>query len=246
MKMKKIVQYIYSIYAMITFLLLMFIAVVFVLLASLLGKNKGGDIVYTICRIWAHVWYFLIAIRHKNIYEAPHDLSKQYIFVANHHSYQDIPTLLLAVKQKMRVLGKSELAKVPVFGFIYSMAAVLVNRQSAEKRAQSVIELKKVMALGKSIFIFPEGTFNESEEPLKSFYDGAFRIALETQTNIKPIIFPDTAKRMHWSSIFKMTPGKNRSIYLKEVDVATYTSSDIKHLKEKVYQQMEEAIIKYR
>ena len=76
--------------------------------------------------------------------------------------------------------------------------------------------------------------------------DGAFRIAIETQTNIKPVIFPDTVKRMHWSSIFKMTPGKNRSIFLQEVDVTGYTSSDIKKLKEEVYLQMEKAIIRYR
>lgn len=244
--MNKSARYIYSIYAIITFVILMFIAVIFVLFASVFGKDKGGDMVYAICRIWAATWYFLIGIRHKNIFDAAHDNSRQYIFVANHHSYQDIPTLLLTVQQKMRVLGKSELAKVPIFGFIYSMAAVLVDRQSAEKRAQSVMELKKVIASGKSIFIFPEGTFNESDNPLKPFYDGAFRIAIETQTNIKPVIFPDTVKRMHWSSIFKMTPGKNRSIFLQEVDVTGYTSSDIKKLKEEVYLQMEKAIIRYR
>lgn len=231
---------------MITFLVLMLIALLFVLIAAVFGKDRGGDIVYVICRTWATIWYFLIGIQHRNIYLAPHDKSRQYIFVANHHSYQDIPSLLLTVKQKMRVLGKSELAKVPLFGFIYSMAAVLVDRQSAEKRAQSIIEMKKVISLGKSIFIFPEGTFNESDKPLKSFYDGAFRIAIETQTNIKPILFPDTVNRMHWSNIFKMTPGKNRGIYLEEVDVQGLTSQDIKALKEKVYTQMEDAIIRLK
>lgn len=231
---------------MLTFLVLMLIVLLFVLVAALFGKDKGGDIVYVICRTWATLWYFLIGIRHRNIYLAPHDKTRQYIFVANHHSYQDIPSLLLTVKQKMRVLGKSELAKVPLFGFIYSMAAVLVDRQSPEKRAQSVVDMKRVIASGKSIFIFPEGTFNESDEPLKSFYDGAFRIAIETQTNIKPILFPDTVNRMHWSSILKMTPGKNRGIYLEEVNVQGYTSQDIKLLKEKVYQQMVDAIIQLR
>jgi 1-acyl-sn-glycerol-3-phosphate acyltransferase len=33
--------------------------------------------------------------------------------------------------------------------------------------------------------IFPEGTFNETGKPLKSFYDGAFRISIETRTPVK-------------------------------------------------------------
>lgn len=243
--MREKFQYVYSIYAMITFVALMLIVIIFVLLASFRGKEKGGDMVYNICRIWAKTWYFLIGIKHKNIYLSPHNKTRQYIFVANHQSYQDIPSLLLTVRQKMRVLGKHDLAKVPIFGFIYSMAAVLVDRNIPEKRSQSVTDLKKVLASGRSIFIFPEGTFNESNEPLKSFYDGAFRIAIETHTNIKPIVFPDTAKRMHWSSIFKMSPGKNRGIYLNEVDVQNLQGTDIKQLKTKVYNQMKECLLAY-
>lgn len=244
--MKKIFQIVYSLYAILVFVLLMLMVIVLVLIASVFGKDKGGDIVYVICRVWAAAWYLLIGIRHKVIYAVPHDARRQYIFTGNHQSYQDIPALLLTVKQRMRVLGKAELAKVPVFGFIYNMAAVLVDRSSPENRAQSVKQLKHVISHGKSVFIFPEGTFNESDEPLKSFYDGAFRIAIETQTNIKPVIFPDTARRMHWSSIFTMSPGINRGIYLQEIDVQGLTADDIKTLKEKVYRIMEAGLLKYK
>ncbi len=37
--------------------------------------------------------------------------------------------------------------------------------------------------------VFPEGTFNMTTEPLKEFYDGAFRVAIETQTPVKPVLF---------------------------------------------------------
>jgi 1-acyl-sn-glycerol-3-phosphate acyltransferase len=39
--------------------------------------------------------------------------------------------------------------------------------------------------------MFPEGTFNETNAPLKDFYDGAFRIAIETKTAVKPVLFLD-------------------------------------------------------
>lgn len=240
--MKRFFCFLYSLYAMLIFIALMLPILVLVVLASLGGKEKGGDMVYTFCRVWARIWYFLIGIRHKNIFLFPHDPSKQYIFIANHHSYQDIPALVLTVTQKLRILGKSELAKVPLFGFICTKVTILVYRQNLTKRAQSVKELNRTLISGRSIFVFPEGTFNESDAPLTHFYDGAFRIAIMTQTNIKPIIFPDTVKRMHWSSIFKMTPGKNRGIYLEEVNVQGVQMSDIKMLKEKVYKQMQTAL----
>ena len=59
--------------------------------------------------------------------------------------------------QPIRVLGKSELQRFPVFGWIYRAAVILVDRDSAEKRARSVRALKAALRRGISIFIFPEG-----------------------------------------------------------------------------------------
>ncbi|MGF7232578.1 lysophospholipid acyltransferase family protein [Arachidicoccus sp.] len=241
----KILQIVYSVYAMLLFVILMLIVVPFVFLSSLLGKKRGGNLVYIICRWWAILWYFFIFIRHKEIFVASHNKERQYIFVANHRSYLDIPELMRAMHQPVRVLGKHDLAKVPIFGIIYRAAAVLVDRSSRENRAKSVAMMKDVLASGMSIFIFPEGTFNETGQPLKDFYDGAFRIALETGTPIKPIIFPDTIKRFHYESIFSFTPGICRAIYLEELSVQGLDKTDTRALKQKVYAVMEEALTKF-
>ncbi len=239
-------QIAYSIYALLCFLLLMFIVLAPVLLSPLLGKVRGGNFVYGICKIWAIVWYFLIGIRYKEIYEAPHDTTRQYIFVANHISYVDISSAVRVVHQPIRILGKYEMVKYPVFGIIYRMAAIVVDRSSLERRAQSVRALKAALAKKISIFIFPEGTFNETREPLKSFYDGAFRIAIETQTSIKPILFLDTYERMHYRGFLELTPGKCRCVYLNEINVSHYSIDQIKELREKVYATMEEGLRRYR
>jgi len=57
----------------------------------------------------------------------------------------------------------------PIFGWIYKATVVLVDRRDSEKRAKSVRALKSALAKGLSIFLFPEGTFNETKEPLKDF-----------------------------------------------------------------------------
>jgi 1-acyl-sn-glycerol-3-phosphate acyltransferase len=151
------------------------------------------------------------------------------------------------VHQPLRVLGKYEMVRYPVFGLIYRVAAILVDRSDAAHRAQSVRALKAAIARGISIFIFPEGTFNETNEPLKSFYDGAFRTAIETQTPVKPILFVDNIERMHWHSIFSITPGICRCVYLDEIEVVNYTGKEgIQKLKAEAYLQMEKGLRRYR
>lgn len=239
-------QYIYCVYALLTFVLLMFIVFPFVMLSLLLGKLTGGNIIYQLCRLWGNAWYLLIGIRHKEIYEHPHDRSRQYIFVANHISYMDIPPIVMIAHQPVRVLGKYEMVKLPVFGWIYRAAVILVDRRNPDTRSRSVRALKSALKHHISIFIFPEGTFNETRTPLKHFYDGAFRIAIETQTPIKPILLVDTLDRMHHRSLFELTPGINRVVYLEEISVEGLILKDIPALKNKVYDIMEEGLKRYR
>ena len=122
----------------------------------------------------------------------------------------------------------------------------MVERGNPEKRAVSVEQLKSVLRKGISIVIAPEGTFNITHKPLKDFYDGAFKIAIETQTPIKPVLFLDTYDRMRYEIIFSVKPGKSRSVYLQEVPVEGLTLDNVDFLKEKVYKIMEEKLIEYK
>ncbi len=239
-------QWLYSVYALLLFVVIMLAVIPFVVAASFFGRIKGGNFIYKICKAWGYLWYFLIGIRHKNIYEASPNLSGQYIFVVNHISYMDIPPIVMAIRQPVRVLAKYELSKIPIFGFIYKNATVLVDRSDAERRSQSLAEMKDFLSKHVSIFIFPEGTFNETGAPLKEFYDGAFRIALETETPIKPVLFIDTIHRLHYSSIFSLSPGPSRVVFMNDVPVAGMTMEDLPVLKQQVYEIMEEGLIRYR
>ncbi|MEI7629270.1 MAG: lysophospholipid acyltransferase family protein [Bacteroidota bacterium] len=242
----KPLQFVYCIYALLIFVLLTFIAFPFVMLSLSFGKVKGGNIIYQICKTWAWIWYLFIGIRHQEIFESEHNINQQYIFVGNHSSYIDIPPIVLIAHQPIRVLGKYEMVKIPVFGLIYRAAVILVDRSNPETRSKSVRALKAAIKNNISIFIFPEGTFNESANPLKSFFDGAFRIAIETQTPIKPVLLVDTIDRLHFKSIFSLTPGKNRVVYLKEVPVTGLGISDIPALREHVFELMDAGLRRYR
>ncbi len=235
----------YLVYACVLFVAIMILVVPIVMVASLFGKIRGGNFIYKVCMAWGDIWFFLIGIRCRNLYEAPHDKSRHFIFVANHISYLDAPAIVKVIRQPTRVLGKVEMAKIPIFGYIYRNAVVTVDRSSPENRSRSVQILKRTVEKGISIFIFPEGTFNMGTTALKDFYDGAFRIAIETQTPIKPVLFLDTFDRMHYSSIFSLSPGINRAVFLDEIAVDGYTINELDHLKKLVYDRMQERLIFY-
>lgn len=203
--------------------------------------------IYTICQLWTDVIFVLCGIFHKNYFEVPHNRNREYVFVFNHISYMDIPVLMKAIRnQHFRILGKAEMSKIPVFGFFYKNAVVMVDRSSAQKRTASVRQLKSVIRKNISVVIAPEGTFNTTQQPLKEFYDGAFRVAIETQTPVKPILFLDTYDRMSYKNMLSLTPGRSRAVYLEEISVEGLTVKDVSMLKEKVYNLMEAKLIFYK
>jgi 1-acyl-sn-glycerol-3-phosphate acyltransferase len=241
----KPLQWIYCIYAFVLFVAIMLLLFPSVLIASFFGKIRGGNMIFRICMFWADIWFPLIFIFPKRLYEAPHDKTKQYIFVLNHISLLDATVLPKAFRQSVRPLGKVEISRVPLFGFIYKKSIVTVDRSNAVNRMQSIRILKSIINKGISVLFFPEGTYNETHQPLKNFYNGAFRVAIETQTPIKPVLFLDTYDRLQYAKAFSLTPGKCRIVFLNEVAVAGLQITDAKNLKEKVFDIMQRKLREY-
>ena len=237
--------WIYNFYAVVLFVALMLPVFLFALPVSFFGHVRGGNLIYKACRLWADVWFTFIFIRQKNIYEVPLNKDKSYIFVANHISYLDSAIMVKTFRQPLRALGKVEMAKVPVFGFIYRKTIVTVDRNSPERRAKSVEILKSILRRRISVLVFPEGTFNTTHQPLKQFYDGAFRIAIETGTAIKPVLFLDAYNRMPYESLFSINPGINRCVFLEEISTEGLSINDVGLLRDKVYRIMEAKLIEY-
>ena len=206
---------------------------------------KGTNFNYKVVNLWGKSWFYLIGIRHKIIYDKPHNKNKQYVFISNHKSYMDAPTIALSINQHFRVLGQYETSTIPLLGYIWKTCVITVKRSESGSRTESVRRLKSEISKGISIFLFPEGKFNDTEDVLCDFFDGAFRIAIETQTPIKPMLLLDTEKRLHHSSLFGLTSGINRTVYLDEISVEGLTIKDTKTLKEKVFSVMKEKLIKY-
>jgi 1-acyl-sn-glycerol-3-phosphate acyltransferase len=145
-----------------------------------------------------------------------------------------------------RMLGNKEMSKIPLLGIPYKQIGILVDRSSKVSRTKSYKLMNKMVRNGTNVAIFPEGKFNlTSDKILLDFYDGAFKLALDTGTNIIPVIMPDANKRWNNKSFINFTPGKLRVIYLDAVDISKYGSNDLDKLKQDIFNKMETELKKY-
>jgi 1-acyl-sn-glycerol-3-phosphate acyltransferase len=246
--MKKLLRFfqpLYFIYALSMFVVIMLLIFPFVVIASFFGRIKGGNMTYRLCMLWGDLCFFFILVFSKRIFEAPHDPGKAYIFVSNHTSYADAGFLVKVFRQPLRILGKKEMTKIPVFGFIYRNVVVTVDRNDVGDRAQSIRIIKSLINKKISVLVFPEGTFNKTGKPLKEFYNGAFRVAIETQTAIKPVLFLDSYDRIP-GSILRINPGKCRAVFLEEIPVAGLTTGDLQALKQKTFDILSNKLREYK
>jgi 1-acyl-sn-glycerol-3-phosphate acyltransferase len=181
-----------------------------VILATILSE-KTYPLFFKIARIWAKIILTGMGFNYKISGAAIFEEGKSYVLVANHTSMTDIMLMLVLVKNHPFVfVGKKELAQIPIFGFIYKRVCILVDRKSSKSRFQGFERAQKRIQQGLSICIFPEGGVPEEHIVLDEFKDGAFRIAIEHQLPIVPMVFYDNKKRFSYT-FFSGSPGKMRA-----------------------------------
>jgi len=124
------------------------------------------------------------------IYEEALQKNKSYVFCPNHTSVLDILTMPL-INEEFTFVGKQEITKIPLFGFMFRKFHLQVDRSNFKSRYETLSASKNEIRQGKSILIFPEGGIVHPNPPeLAKFKDGPFRIAIESGVPIVPVTIP--------------------------------------------------------
>lgn len=224
----------------------MIVLLPFILMPTWFLKGKKmQDACFIFIKLWA--WLFCVFCGFRlEVKGELIDRGKSYIYVPNHNSYLDAVIIARAVPESFKPLGKIEMVKVPIFGLIYQKVVLLIDRKNTESRAKCMADLKAELASGQSILIFPEGTMNRGELPVEHFYDGAFRIAIETQTPIVPMAIIGARTLLPRNNPLSLAkPGKLLAIFGAPIEVAGLSvETDLTSLKEQTQQVLRELIIK--
>lgn len=205
--------------------------------------TRFGSIGYFFLWLWSWIFSILTCIRYKFYGKENFRKGQAYIYVSNHTSFLDIPGLTILLPGQFRPLAKKELLKIPVFGWIATSAAIIVDRSSPDSRKKSIDRLKSFLRAGISILIFAEGTQNRSNNILQPFHDGAFRIAVDTQQPILPIVVLGAGRLMPPGTI-DLKPGLIRIYVGKEIPTTGLTVQEVKDLKLRTMGVMTEMILK--
>jgi len=194
----------------------------------LLPEPKGQGIFIGIARIWMNIWLRLVGCPVKIKGREYFEKGKSYIVTCNHNSLMDVPLSSPFIPGANKTIAKTSFVKVPVFGFYYMKGAVLVDRKSEKSRKESFEKMKQVLKKGMHMCIYPEGTRNRTNEPLKKFYDGAFKLATDTGTSIIPAIILNTRKAVPVQKSFYFLPHKLEMHFLPPVGVESKTTDELR------------------
>ena len=210
------------------------IIVMFPFLLLFTSKEKYYPQFFFLARVWAKIILYGMGFYPivKKL-ETPQK-GKSYMFVANHTSMTDIMLMLSIVKNPFVFVGKKELAKFPVFGFFYKRTCILVDRGNVKSRQEVFQQAQRRLNQGVSICIFPEGGVPDDESVLlDTFKDGAFRLAIDHQIPIVPLVFFDNKKRFSYT-FFSGSVGKMRAKILPFFSTENLDQTHKRELKEKV------------
>ncbi len=233
--LKEIFGRIWALWAMIVFVSTMLIAILFYFICFLLKEPAASQWHRRVSRVWMNVFLTLVGCPLKVKGAHYFEKNNNYVVVCNHNSLMDVPITTPYMPNANKTIAKKSFARVPIFGWIYALGSVLVDRKSDESRRKSYDRMKKVLAIGIDMVIYPEGTRNKTDKPLKEFYDGAFRLAVDAKKQIIPTLIFNTRKVLPAGKPFFMLPYKLEMHFLPPVNSDNCTARE---LKEKVFKFM--------
>lgn len=236
--LKNILARLYAVYGLLLFLITLLIVFIPMWIISLLPDPRRTRWFFVLARGWMKVFMPLVfcPVRRKGLeYFEP---GVNYIIVCNHNSMMDVPVTTPGVPGLNKTLAKKEMASLPLFGMMYKIGSVLVDRQSEASRRLSYEGMKEVLQMGMHMVLYPEGTRNKTDQPLKAFYDGAFSLAIDTQHPIMPAVLFHTRKILPPGRIFYALPHSIDFHFLPPISTKGLSKDDMPVLKEKVFQTM--------
>lgn len=195
-------------------------------------------------RVWMDVFLTLIGSPMK-VKGKEHFISGQnYIVVCNHNSFIDVPVSYPSIPGGNKTIAKIEMSRIPLFGLLYKTGSVLVDRKSDQSRKESYTKMKEVLSMGLHMCIYPEGTRNKSNQPLKEFHSGAFRLSVDTGKEIIPALIFNSRKVLPANKTFYAMPHALEIHFLPAVQLQDNES--VEQLKERVYGIMRDYYVQKR
>lgn len=233
---KEILGRVFALWAIILFIGTLIIVLIPTAITSFYEEPTRTSRFVSISRIWMRVYLFLIACPVEVKGTGHFRKDENYIVLCNHNSFMDIPLSFPAIPGANKTIAKQELARIPLFGYIYKKGTILVNRNNEGSRRKSFEAMKQILQMGMHMCIYPEGTRNKTTAPLQPFYSGAFKLAADTGKPIIPALIFNTRQVLPPGKFFYLWPGRLHIHFMSPVYIQPQDTPQ--NLKQELFARM--------
>jgi len=182
---------------------------------------KPSSSMYVVQKLWSPVllWAGGATLVVDGLENVP--AGKPHIYVSNHQSTIDIPTLFMSLKVDVRFAAKKALKYVPAIGWYMSLAKfVFIDRSNHREAIASLDQGGAQIREGVNIIMFPEGTRSDDQRVLP-FKKGPFALATKAGVGVVPVTIEGSGKLMPKNS-WRITPGVIHVRVGKPIDPAPF------------------------
>ncbi len=147
------------------------------------------------------------------------------LYVGNHRSYFDVLVGYTTVPGLMGFVAKKEMLKIPLLrSWMINVNCLFLDRENLKEGLKTILQGIEKIKSGVSIWIFPEGTRNKSEDlrELLPFKEGSLKIAEKSGCPVVPVAMVGTAEAFekHFPMIrpSHVTVYYGKPFYIKELE----------------------------
>jgi 1-acyl-sn-glycerol-3-phosphate acyltransferase len=161
------------------------------------------------------------------------DPRNPYVVVSNHQSMADIP-IVSHLPWEMKWIGKVELFRIPVIGWMMRMAGdIPLDRSDRRSGTRMLLTARRFLQQKCSVMIFPEGT-RSADGRVGRFNDGAFHLAIKAGVPVLPVVVEGSSNCLPKKTWKFGPPLQIRLRVLPPVETAGMTTGDAEKLRDTV------------
>jgi 1-acyl-sn-glycerol-3-phosphate acyltransferase len=191
--------------------------------------DRGGRIQHGFARAWSKMILATVGCPITIVSPEKLNAGGPAVYVVNHLSAFDIPTLYAALPFQFRIMAKKELFRYPVLGWHLKLSGQIpIDRDNARSSLKSLMRASEALKNGMSLVVFPEGGRSPNGQ-LQPFLGGSFYVAIKAQVPIVPMALIGTYEALPMNS-FHLRPRPFQLVVGDAVPSAGYAPREMDKL----------------
>jgi 1-acyl-sn-glycerol-3-phosphate acyltransferase len=198
------------------------IALGVVVLGTIIGIAGDRSFSDRLLRLWCRLVLFCAGAT--VVARAPPlDPRRSYVYVSNHTSHLDVPSILSVVALPIRFVAKQQLRNIPLFGWAAErMGHVFIDRRDSNRAAKAIGERLQRGLSGVGLLFFAEGTRSTTGE-LLPFKKGAAVAAVQMGLDCIPVGVAGARDVLAPKGFPLFRPGRVAVVFGPPIPVAGWT-----------------------